>query len=196
MVGRKLLAFVVLLFAVVISAVAIAQQGVAGLDTNVQGWFANPLVFIASITALVKIIRDEYPMIDGRAVVAVFTVVVGVVVGVIGAALSWIIVPPFNTMSFPWSGLGYGLLGGVSAFLGVNLFDLLAQRLAKAKLESINLLKNRAATVPINNKDYPINKYSSTVLKQPDLGNTSGNLGDTNNVEKPVVPPAPVEERK
>ena len=103
-----------------------------GIDlSQFMEWFTNPLLFVPAIIYFVSKIRKSIPSIDGAALVGAATVVVGVALGLVGGALDAITVEPFVDFSRWIGGLTYGLAGGLTAFLGVNVFDFAAGRWGK-----------------------------------------------------------------
>lgn len=102
-----------------------------GIDfTQFAEWFANPALFIPAIIAFTARARALIPAIDGKLAVGVLTAVIGLALGAVGGLLDAVTVEPFtNGLA---GGLLYGLAGGLTAFLGVNVFDLLAGRWGKS----------------------------------------------------------------
>jgi hypothetical protein len=103
-----------------------------GIDfSQFMEWFTNPLLFVPAIVYFVDKLRKALPAIDGQVVVGVATVAVGVALGLVGGALNAIDVEPFANLSQWVGGLTYGIAGGLTAFLGVNIFDFAVGRLGK-----------------------------------------------------------------
>lgn len=103
---------------------------VEGLDlTQFLEWFANPLLFVPAIVALTDALRKRIAAIDGKLLVGVATTAVGVALGAIGGLLGVVTVEPFTGGLV--GGLLYGAAGGLTAFLGVNVFDFAAGRWGK-----------------------------------------------------------------
>ena len=102
-----------------------------GIDlTQFAEWFANPLLFVPVIIAFTDALRKRAPAIDGKILVGATTAAIGVALGAVGGLLNVVTVEPFAGGLL--GGLLYGLAGGVTAFLGVNVFDLLAGRWGKS----------------------------------------------------------------
>lgn len=93
--------------------------------------FHNPLVFGAMVAGVVKLIRDAAPVIDGKLVVALVTAVVGGAIGVGFDLFDVLAYEPVANFPNMVGGLIYGVLGGLTGFLEVNLLDLVFRRKGK-----------------------------------------------------------------
>jgi len=100
--------------------------------TAFMEFFTTPALMVAAVVALVGRVRAALPWVDGRPLVALATVVVGAALGLVGGALDAVTVAPFAEMARWPGGLLYGVAAGLTAFLGVNVFDLLAGRWGKS----------------------------------------------------------------
>lgn len=119
---------------------ALAQtdpSGSAMVDwSGYTGWFADPLLFTTAIIGITRMVRQNFTRfsLEGLWRVVLLTVGIGVTIGLIGDLMDLITLAPFSSYPKLVGGALYGAAGGLSAVLGVSVYDLLFYR-AGAKLE-------------------------------------------------------------
>lgn len=136
------------LMGLVLAGIVFAQSTAPAAVTlsfdNFKAAASNPLIFIGIIISVVADLRGAFK-VDGKIAVIIFAIGVGAAIGVVYQLTGLLAVDPFSTYSMPFGGIAYGGLGGLGAYLGVNLYDLLSLRHA-TNVAAASTTANAAAT--------------------------------------------------
>jgi hypothetical protein len=135
--ARSFLRFAVAVAALGFTAAAFAQD--LGMPLDPAAWGSNPALAIAAVAGIVAYLRSMpwASKIDGAALVGAFTLAVGAALGAFVQVVGALTVEPYAAWTMPLGGLAYGALAGLSAVLGMSLFNYGAAKLRKTATESV-----------------------------------------------------------